>query len=139
MLPVIHMVQATSVLSSPRPLERLKRLSVIFHTGGKRPMNRAWSQMTVHTQPSPQHPGSSSFLVRTIWLSCISQISWFAVRFLSALSRSHFHQKWSIFIQSSVCMASSRRVANFTSSTMSPKATMTQHPLLWWGINLTLS
>jgi hypothetical protein len=42
-----------------------------------------------------------------LWLSCISQISWFAVRVLSSLSRIHFHQKQSIVIQSRVCMASS--------------------------------
>jgi hypothetical protein len=41
--------------------------------------------------------------------------------------RSHVHQKRSIFIQPLVCMAR-RRVVHFTPSTMSLKATMTQHP-----------
>jgi hypothetical protein len=48
MLPVIHMVQATSVLSSPRPLERLKRLRVIFHTLG---------QETLFEMPAPAEQG----------------------------------------------------------------------------------
>jgi uncharacterized protein len=56
--------------------------------------------------------GSSSFLVRAIWLSYISQISPFAIRVLSAFSQSHFHQMWSIFIQLFVRMPR-RRVVNF--------------------------
>jgi hypothetical protein len=42
-----------------------------------------------------------------MWASCLLQISSFTVWVLSSLSQSHFHQKWSIFIQSPVYMASS--------------------------------
>jgi hypothetical protein len=50
-----------------------------------------------HRSISPKvtktHVGSSSFLVRAIWLSYISQILWFTVRVLSSLSYIHFYQK----------------------------------------------
>src|SRR5688572_11664079 len=71
-------------------------------------------------QTASQHPGSSSFLVRASWLSSISQVGLFAVRVLRSLPRVYSYQKWSIIIQSLMCMASSQG-GQLYSQTMSPK------------------